>query len=106
MKKRRSYQKKSHKFSKKKAYNPSKKLKSLYKVIKFKNSFKKRNNYIKKKKHNVMLNSGGYIPAKDLTDPIDYAASAASRYDSFILNDVLKFKIEEARLLKKLGYNI
>ena len=58
MKKRRSYQKKSHKFSKKKAYNPSKKLKSLYEVIKFKKTRKKKLNKRKKNKNLVDYDRG------------------------------------------------
>ena len=79
----------------KKGYKPKKK------------SFVKKTINFKKRKFNpdyqsVMSKGSGYIPQKDLTDPVDYASTIAVKYDSHIMDDVLKYKIEEARLLAKL----
>ena len=41
----------------------------------------------------------GYIPKKDLTDPVDYASNAAVQYDSYILREVARYKVDEANLL-------
>lgn len=70
---------------------------------------RKQKKLIRKSKKNKDIYSmdyrNGYIPVDDLTDPIEYAATAALQYDSNILNYVAEFKIEEERLLKKLRDN-
>ena len=43
-----------------------------------------------------------YIPRKDLTDPVDYAADYARKYDSSINKKVAEYRVKEEVLLNML----
>ena len=43
-----------------------------------------------------------YIPRKDYTDPVDYAAIYARRFDSSILKEVAQFRVNEEVLMNLL----
>ena len=47
----------------------------------------------------------GYIPRKDLTDPVDFAGTHAVKYDRYIYDKIAEFHVEEARLLSKIKSN-